>query len=77
MEKTGILVVSYGAREAAIIDTIQQSLEYRPEIYVVDKQKNPFNVRKAKEHVVIPDLNVNKILKFVIRLKGKIDFLIV
>ncbi|MCK4435523.1 hypothetical protein KAU87_01805 [Candidatus Bathyarchaeota archaeon] len=77
MEKTGILVVSYGAREAAIIDTIQQSLEYRPEIYVVDKQKNPFNVRKAKEHVVIPDLNVNKILKFVIRRKGKIDFGIV
>lgn len=77
MEKVGILVISYGAREAAIVDTFQQSLEYRPEIYVVDKQMNPFNVRRAKEHVVIPDLNISKILKFVMKRRRKIDFGIV
>ena len=54
MEKVGILVVSYGAREAAMIDAFQRSLEYRTEIYVVDKQRNPFNIKKAVEHVVVP-----------------------
>ena len=39
MEKVGILVVSYGSREAAIIDLFTRSQDYRTEIYVVDKRK--------------------------------------
>jgi phosphoribosylamine--glycine ligase len=77
VEKVGIVIISYGAREAAMIDTFQESLEYRPEIYVVDKQNNPFNVKRAKEHVIISDFDNNKILKFVSRRRDKIDFGIV
>ncbi|UCE96614.1 MAG: hypothetical protein JSV51_03175 [Candidatus Bathyarchaeota archaeon] len=74
MEKVGILVVSYGAREAAMIDTFQRSLGYNTKIYVVDKQKNPFNAKKATEHVIIPDLDVDLICKFGARRQHKIDF---
>jgi len=77
MEKVGILVVSYGSREAAMIDAFARSTNYKTEIYVADKQKNPFNVERAQEHVVIPDLNIQKIAKFVKKRKGKIDFGIV
>jgi len=77
MEKVGVLVVSYGAREAAMIDTFQRSRNYRVDTYVVDKQKNPFNVRAAVEHVVVPDLDVNIICKFASRRQDRIDFGIV
>jgi len=77
MEKVGILVVSYGSREAAMIDAFTRSPNYKTEIYVVDKQTNPFNVKRAKEHVVISDLNIQEITKFVKKRKGKIDFGIV
>jgi len=77
MEKVGILVVSYGSREAAIIDAFTRSQNYKIEIYVVDKQRNPFNVEKAKEHLVIPDLNITSITKFAKKRKSKIDFGIV
>ncbi|MGB9676782.1 MAG: phosphoribosylglycinamide synthetase C domain-containing protein [Candidatus Bathyarchaeales archaeon] len=77
MEKVGVLMVSYGAREAAIIDAFARSLKYDVEIYVADKQKNPFNIERAKEHVVIPDLSVEEICKFAEKNKGKIDFGIV
>jgi phosphoribosylamine--glycine ligase len=77
MEKVGILVVSYGAREAAMIDAFTRSQNYLVEIYVSDKQRNPFNVKKAAKHVVIPDLNVGEICKFAEANKDKIDFGIV
>lgn len=77
MEKVGVLVVSYGARGAAMIDAFSQSREYKTEIYVVDKQKNPFNLRKAAEHVVAPDLSVQTISRFAAKRSGKIDFGIV
>ncbi len=77
MEKVGVLVVSYGAREVAMIDAFKRSLGYRTEIYVADKQKNPFNIKNAAEHVVVPDLNVNAICKFAARRQNKIDFGIV
>ena len=57
MEKVGILVVSYGSREAAMVDTFARSRNYKTELYIVDKQRNPFNVKRAAKHVVIPDLN--------------------
>ena len=77
MEKVGVLVVSYGARATAIIDAFTRSTNYDAEIYVADKQRNPFNVKKAVKHVVIPDLNVEKICKFAEAGKDKIDFCIV
>jgi len=77
MEKVGVLVVSYGSREAAMIDAFNHSQSYKTEIYVVDKQRNPFNVKKAKEHLVIPDLNIEDISKFAKKRRDKIDFGIV
>lgn len=77
VERVGVFVVSYGAREAAMIDALKRSLNYEVEVYVADKQKNPFNVKNAVEHAVIPDLNVELICRFVEAHKEKIDFGIV
>ena len=77
MEKVGVLVVSYGARATAMIDAFTRSINYDVEIYVADKQRNPFNVKKSVKHVVIPDLNVQEICKFAEANKDKIDFGIV
>jgi phosphoribosylamine--glycine ligase len=77
MEKVGILVVSYGARAASMIDAFSKSEEYEPKFFVADKQKNPFNFKKSEEHVVIPDLNILAIADFADKHKDKIDFGIV
>ncbi len=77
METVGVLVVSYGAREAAMIDAFARSLEYKPEIFVTDKQANPFNMRNAAKHVVIPDLSSERICHFAQANKDRIDFVIV
>ena len=73
-ERVGILVVSYGSRAAAVIDALNRSEDYKARFYVVDKQRNPFNVRHATKHVVIPDLDVGKICDFVETNKTEIDF---
>lgn len=77
MEKVGILVVSYGARAVAMVDSFKRSINHDVELYVADKQRNPFNVKKSVKHVVIPDLNAEKICKFAEANKDKIDFCIV
>ena len=77
MEKVGILVVSYGSREAAIIDSLSRSQNYKVELYVADKQLNPFNKKKASKHVVIPDLNSEAICKFAEINRNVLDFVIV
>jgi len=77
MEKVGILVVSYGAREVAMVDAFARSQNYLVKIYVADKQRNPFNVKKAAKHIAIPDLNVEEICRFAEANKDKIDFGIV
>ena len=77
MEKVGVLVVSYGAREAAMVDAFARSPNHKVELYIADKQHNPFNIEKAAKHVVIPDLNIEKICKFAEANKDKIDFAIV
>lgn len=77
MEKVGVLVVSYGSREAAIIDALKRSNEYAVNVYVADKQLNPFNVENATKHVVIPDLDIEKIAHFAETNRDKIDFGIV
>jgi len=73
-ERVGILVISYGSRAAAVIDALSRSEDYKPHFYVADKQKNPFNVKHAEKHVVIPDLDVEKICDFVAANKSDIDF---
>jgi phosphoribosylamine--glycine ligase len=77
MEKAGILVVSYGSREAVMVDAFARSQNYKTEIYVADKQRNPFNVKRATKHVVIPDLNIKSICKFAEANRDRIDFGIV
>ncbi|MEJ2261657.1 MAG: hypothetical protein P8X83_08445, partial [Nitrosopumilaceae archaeon] len=77
MEKVGILVVSYGSRAAAIIDTFKHSQEYLTKFYIVDKQKNPFNLKNAEKHIVISDFNLEEIKKFAKKYQEKIDFGIV
>jgi phosphoribosylamine---glycine ligase len=77
MEKIGILIVSYGAREVAMVDALLQSKKYQVELYIADKQRNPFNAEKAAKHVVIPNLDVDEICKFAESNKDKISFALV
>lgn len=77
MEKIGALIVSYGAREVAMVDAFARSPNHTMKLYIVDKQRNPFNVRKAAKHAVIPDLNPEKICKFAKTNEDKIDFALV
>jgi len=77
METVGILVVSYGSREAAIVDALTRSAKYKVELYIADKQRNPFNIERAKEHVVVPGLDVKLICDFAKKHKDELDFGIV
>ncbi len=77
MDKIGVLVVSYGAREVAMVDALLQSKRYQVELYIADKQRNPFNAEKAAKHAVIPSLDVAEICKFAQANKDKIDFALV
>jgi phosphoribosylamine--glycine ligase len=74
MENVGVLVVSYGSREAAMVDAFARSRNYKVELYIADKQRNPFNVQRAAKHVVIPDLNICEICKFAEANRDNIDF---
>ena len=77
MERIGVLVVSYGAREAAMVDAFSRSKKYSVDLYIADRYGNPFNIERAKEHVVIPDLSVDTICKFAEKRKDRIRFGIV
>ena len=77
MEKIGILVVSYGAREVAMVDALLQTKKYQIELYIADKQRNPFNAEKATKHIVIPNLDVEEVCKFAEANKDKISFALV
>jgi len=77
MERVGVLVVSYGSREAAMVDALCRSENYEVSLYIADRQRNPFNLKRAEEHVVIPSLSPEEILKFAEKRKEKIDFGIV
>jgi len=77
MDKVGILVVCYGSRGVAMVDAFCRSEDYTAEIYVVDKQRNPFNAKRAKKHMVISDFDVKEICRFAKKHEKKIDFGIV
>ncbi len=72
----GVLVVSYGARAATMVDLLDRS-EHDVDLFIVDKQKNPFNVERAEEHIVDPTLSVDTIVEFAEENKDRIDFGIV
>lgn len=74
MEKIGILVISYGSRGAAIVDALRRSEKYRVKLYIVDRNRNPFNIKHATRHIVHPDLNPEDILAFAQRYQSEIDF---
>jgi len=74
VERVGILVVAYGSRASAVIDALSRSENYDTHFYIADRQRNPFNLRHAEEHVVIPDLDVSSIRDFVDANKDRIDF---
>jgi phosphoribosylamine--glycine ligase len=77
MEKIGVLLVSYGAREVAMADALLRSKNYKVELFVVDKQRNPFNAKHAAKHKVIPNLDVNEVCKFAQENKESLDFVMV
>jgi len=77
MQKVGVLVISYGAREVAMVDALLQSEKYQVELYIADKQRNPFNAKMASKHVIIPNLAVEEIGSFAEANKDKIDFALV
>jgi phosphoribosylamine--glycine ligase len=77
MDKTGVLLVSYGAREVAMADALLRSKNHQVELYVADKQCNPFNAKHATRHVVIPSLDINEICKFAEANRDQLDFVLV
>ncbi len=77
MQRIGVLVVSYGSREAAMVDALCRSEKYAVDLYVADRHRNPFNVERAKEHAVIPNLDVKEICRFAAKHKDAISFGIV
>ena len=74
MDRIGVFIVSKCLSASAIVDTFLRSETYTPEFYIAEKQANPFNKSKAKEHVVVPDLSVGEIVRFARRFRGRIDF---
>lgn len=77
MDKIGVLLVSYGAREVAMADTLLRSQNYHVQLYIADKQRNPYNAKYATEHIVIPSLDVNEICHFAETNKANLDFVLV
>lgn len=77
MERARVLVVCYGARGVALADTLKRSTNYAVDLFIVDKQKNPHNARIAKEHRVIPDLNVEEIYRSAEKWRDELDFALI
>jgi phosphoribosylamine--glycine ligase len=77
MEKVGILVISYGSRAVAMMDAFLHSEEYSPRFYVIDKQKNPYNVKHAEKHMVVSDFDLEEITRFAKKYRDSLDFGIV
>jgi phosphoribosylamine---glycine ligase len=77
LEKIGVLLVSYGAREVAMADSLLRSKKYQVQLYVADKQRNPFNAEKAAKQAVISNLDIAEITKFAAANKDKLSFVLV
>jgi len=77
VEKVGILVVCYGSRGVSMADAFKRSREYNTKLFIVDRQRNPYNLKVAHDHVVIPDFDVKSITMFAEAHRDEIDFGIV
>src|SRR4030042_3733310 len=75
MKKVRIGIVSYGAREVAMADAFLRSKKYDVELYIADKNKNPFNLSVAKRHEVFSDHSDVKSITVLFR-QYKPDFVI-
>src|SRR5712692_5571647 len=64
MDKVGILIISKSLSSSAIIDTLLRTEKYQPEFYIIEKQTNPLNQKRAKVHTVAPNLTIPEILRF-------------
>jgi len=58
-------------------DALLRSPNHKVELYIADKQNNPFNVKHAAKHVVIPSLNIKDICDFAKTNRDNIDFVLV
>ena len=67
-ERLGVLMVSYGARDAAMLHALGSSKQYKPVFYVADGQRNPYTVSMAGStggaHRVVKGLAVDGIVQF-------------
>ena len=74
---SGILGISYSSRFACMADMLTRG-DQKVRLFIADKQRNPFNLKKAGEtggrHVVIPDLGVEEITRFAKRYEDQIEF---
>ena len=77
VETVGIGIVSYGSREVAMAKAFLSSTKYNVELYIADRLRNIYNAKHAKEHVVIPTLDIKEIGAFFKRHRDRIDFGIV
>ena len=73
-EDVGVLLVAYGSRACAIAEALKRSEEYDVHLFIADRQRNPFNMKIAEKHAVIPDLSVEKICEFAEKHRNDIDF---
>ncbi len=74
MEKVGVLVVSKCLSAPAMVDALLRSESYEPDIFVVERKANPFNLSRATEHWVVPDLDVATVSKTAEKLRGRASF---
>ena len=77
VETIGIGIVCYGSREVAMAEAFLSSAKYKVELYIADRLRNIFNAKHAKEHLVIPSLDIREIAAFFKRHRDEIDFGIV
>jgi len=58
-------------------DTLLRSKNHNVQLYIADKQCNPYNAKHAAKHAVIPSLDVNEICRFAEANKASLDFVLV
>jgi phosphoribosylamine--glycine ligase len=74
MDRVGVLVVSKCLSAAAIVDAVSRSEKYRPEFFIIEKQRNPFNLQRAKVHAVVPDLALTDVVRVARKFRNKVAF---
>ena len=74
MDRVGVLIISKCLSAAAIVDTFCRSEKYKTEFFIIEKQSNPFNVERAKVHMVVPDLGIADVVRAAGRFRDGISF---